>query len=55
MYGVNCIEKRRDCLDIDKCFLINGIRLTGWDAGYQGDVCKMPEYTCNHDGQGANI
>lgn len=55
MYGVDCIEKRRDCLDIDKCFLINGICLIGWDAGYQGDVHKMREYTCNQDVQDANI
>lgn len=48
-YGVDCIEKCRQCRDIDKCHHINGACLTGCEAGYHGDLCKARRYRCNND------
>ncbi|XP_065943696.1 uncharacterized protein [Magallana gigas] len=40
-YGSQCKEICGHCRDTDQCSNINGTCLTGCDAGYQGDLCKI--------------
>lgn len=43
MYGPGCIETCGHCRDVNKCSNIDGTCLTGCDAGYRGNLCKLGE------------
>lgn len=39
-YGVNCNSTCGHCRDLNHCFHVDGICLTGCDAGYIGELCE---------------
>lgn len=43
-YGDDCNKTCGYCRDVNKCSHINGICLSGCDAGYQGDTCNTREF-----------